>query len=69
MSSLEREWERAAPHPHPREDLEYEFLSISVVAAEQYGRLLLLPEEDELLKDDAFIVVGEDDLADLDDWA
>ncbi|MFD1647758.1 hypothetical protein [Haloarchaeobius litoreus] len=69
MTDLEQEWKDAAPHPHPETDLEYECLSISVVKAEQYERLLLLPEDEDMLHDDAFMVVGEDDLVDLSDMA
>lgn len=69
MNDLEQEWAQAPEDPHPRSDLEYQCLDISVVKAEHYGRLLLLPEDESLLKDDAFIVVGEDDLAELKEWA
>lgn len=69
MTDLEREWEQASPHPHPKADLDYQCLSISVVKAERYGRLLLLPEDEDMLHDDAFMVVGEDDLVDLDEMA
>ncbi|WP_440991927.1 hypothetical protein [Haloarchaeobius baliensis] len=69
MTDLEQKWEDAAPHPHPETDLEYEYLSISVVKAERYERLLLLPEDEDMLHDDAFMVVGENDLVDLSDMA
>lgn len=68
MSELEREWDHASEDPNPMADLDYRYVSINVVAAEQYDRLLLLPEEEDMLKKDAFIVVGEDELVDLSDW-
>ena len=69
MTDLERQWEDAAPHPNPETDLEYEYLSISVVKAERYDRLLLLPEDEDMLHDDAFMIIGENDLVDLPDMA
>lgn len=67
MTDLEQEWADAAPHPNPETDLEYEPLAMSVIKAERYGRLLVLPEDEDMLHDDAFMVVGEDDLLDLSD--
>ena len=65
MGSLERKWEKAPADPDPERDLEYRFLDVDVVCAEQYGQLLVLPSDDSMLKDDAFIVADKSAVVDL----
>ncbi|WP_435346454.1 hypothetical protein [Haloarchaeobius sp. HRN-SO-5] len=65
MASIENKWENAPADPDPERDLEYRLLDVDVVTAEQYGQLLLLPSDDTMLKEDAFIVADEDAVVDL----
>jgi len=67
MSEIEEQWDRAPDDPDPEADLGYECVAVDVVAAEQYGQLLVLPDDDELLREDAFIVAGKNDVVQLDD--
>ncbi len=66
-SVLERQWDDVPEDPDPEEHLGYRSISVDVVTAEQYGQLLVLPSDEDLLLEDAFIVAGEDDVVDLGD--
>lgn len=67
-AALEREWDAVPDDPDPEEHLGYESVSVDTVTAEQYGQLLVLPSEESMLMENAFIVTGEGDMVDLDDW-
>lgn len=69
MTDIEQAWEDASSDPDPEKDLDYRCMSIEVVAAEQYGQYLLLPSDEEQLREDAFIVADTEDLVDLKDMA
>ena len=67
-AALEREWDAVPDDPDPEEHLGYESMEVDTVTAEQYGQLLVLPSDESMLMEDAFIVTGEDEVADLGDW-
>lgn len=65
MTDLETEWEDAADDPDLERDLGYRPIAVETVVAEQYGQLLFLPSDEELLDADAFVVADEDIVVDL----
>lgn len=68
MSPASRsEWERLPDDPDPHRDLGYQLASLSVIRTENgRGHYLLLPEDEEDIKSEAFIVATEDAVEDLD---
>lgn len=67
MTDLERAWENADEDPDLERDLGYRPFDVEVVVAEQYGQLLFLPSDDELLEADSFVVADESLVTDLED--
>lgn len=67
MTDLERAWENADEDPDLERDLGYRPFDVEVVVAEQYGQLLFLPSDDELLEEDSFVVADESLVTDLED--
>jgi hypothetical protein len=67
MTDLERAWANADENPDLERDLGYRPFDVEVVVAEQYGQLLFLPSDDELLEGDSFVVVDESLVTDLED--
>jgi uncharacterized protein YqcC (DUF446 family) len=65
MSDLEAEWETVEANPDLERDLGYRPIDVETVVAEQYGQLLFLPSDDELLEEDTFVVADEDFVVDL----
>lgn len=65
MTDLESEWEAVDDNPDLERDLGYRPIEVEIVVAEQYGQLLFLPSDDELLEDDAFLAADEDIVVDL----
>jgi hypothetical protein len=61
------DWERQPADPDSREDLEYELIDWTAVSASQRGRdyVMFIPEEEEMIRDDEFIVVEESTVLDL----
>lgn len=60
------DWERLAADPDPVQDLGYDPVDWDVVEANNTsGQLIFLPQEDELLKDDAFIVAEPASVCDV----
>lgn len=59
MTDLERAWADADDDPDLERDLGYRPFDVEVVVAEQYGQLLFLPSDDELLEEDSFVVADE----------
>lgn len=68
MTDLEREWDDADEDPDLERDLGYQPFDVEVVVAEQYGQLLFLPSDDDILEADSFVVADESLVVDLDDW-
>lgn len=67
MTDLERAWADADDDPDLERDLGYRPFDVEVVVAEQYGQLLFLPSDDELLEEDSFVVADESLVMDLED--
>jgi uncharacterized protein YqcC (DUF446 family) len=67
VTDLERAWENADEDPDLERDLGYRPFDVEVVVAEQYGQLLFLPSDDELLEEDSFVVADESLVTDLED--
>jgi len=59
VTDLERAWADADDDPDLERDLGYRPFDVEVVVAEQYGQLLFLPSDDELLEEDSFVVADE----------
>lgn len=65
MTDLEGEWDTVEADPDLERDLGYRPIAVETVVAEQYGQLLFLPSDDELLEEDAYIAADEDLVVDL----
>ena len=68
MSNIaSEEWEQQPADPDLESDLDYELIDWTSVSASQNGRdyLMYIPEEEEMLREDEFIVVEEEFVADL----
>lgn len=64
-----RSWEEVAIDPDPVTDLGYEALELDIITtATNSEQVIVLPKDESLLKDDAFIVVRAADVYDLSDW-
>lgn len=55
------DWERLPPDPDPNEDLGYDVLDLEAYETDA-DHVLFLPADDDMLRDEAFIVVRRDDL-------
>lgn len=72
MPSVSRsEWRYVPTDPDPEEHLGYDLIDLDVLPTSVEGRsqILVLPTDEDLLREDAFIVVDEPLLRDLDDMA
>lgn len=70
MNGDERsEWRDRTLHPHPQRDLEYELSEWEVVEYDNDRDefLMFLPTDEELLREEAFIIAPSDDVTDLED--
>jgi hypothetical protein len=68
MTDLERTWDSVDDDPDLERDLGYRPFDVEVVVAEQYGQLLFLPSDDDILEEDSFVVADETMVVDLEDW-
>ena len=61
------EWEQVRADPDPKDDLGYEPLEWELIRTEQMGedQWVFLPEDGEMLAEDAFIVADPDAVCDL----
>lgn len=61
------EWSERPADPDPEEDLDYDLVDWVSIPASQNGRdyLMFIPEEEDMLRDDEFVVVEEDAVCDL----
>lgn len=60
------DWEAVPSDPDPASDLGYRMLEWDVVqTSNDAEQLIFLPSDDELLRDDAFIVADPDDVCDV----
>jgi uncharacterized protein YqcC (DUF446 family) len=67
VTDLERAWADADDDPDLERDLGYHPFDVEVVVAEQYGQLLFLPSDDDILEEDSFVVADESLVTDLED--
>lgn len=60
-------WWEVHQDPDPAGDLGYELIDLDVIPTETNGksRVLVLPSDEELLREDAFIVADKDSVCDL----
>lgn len=69
MSHVERsgDWWDAPSDPDPTADLEYDIIDLDIIKTSTNGRpqVLVLPTDEDLLREDAFMVVDEDSVYDL----
>lgn len=68
MSSLSStDWKEVSPDPDPSNDLEYELIELDVIETTAGGepQVLVLPEDEDMLREDAFMVVEEGGVCDL----
>lgn len=67
MPSTDCSWEDVTQDPDPTEDLGYDLIDLDVIHTDNAGRprVLLLPADEDMLREDAFLVAAEDDVCDL----
>jgi hypothetical protein len=60
-------WWDVGEHPDPHDDLGYELVDLDVIHHDQGRRdqVLVLPADEDMLRDDAFLVADATDLVDL----
>lgn len=63
----EEDWKQQPADPDLEGDLDYELVDWISVSANQNGDdyLMFIPEEEEMIRDDEFIVVDTDDVVEL----
>lgn len=69
--STRREWHRLPADPDPERDLKYDVRDWKVITTRTNGRrrLMFLPENEERLRDDAFVVADGQSVCDVEEWA
>ena len=69
--SVGTDWRHVPDNPDAVRDLGYEFVELDVIPTveEDRSRVIVLPTDEEMLRDDAFVIVDESDLCDLDEMA
>ena len=60
------DWERLPGDPDIRADLGYAPLDLEVFAMDVSDRLMILPRDEDMVREDAFIIADESDLLDTD---
>lgn len=67
MSSTPVGWWDVSQDPDPAGDLGYDLIDLDVIRTETGGRpqVLLLPSDEDLLREDAFLVADEESVCDL----
>jgi len=60
------EWENVPIDPDPTDELGYEWGELDIItAADDKEKLVVLPEDEEMIREDAFIILSEDCLYDV----
>jgi hypothetical protein len=67
-SASQPDWSRVSEDPDLHSDLGYELIDLDVLDVEVADQVMVLPEETEMLREDAFVVVDDDDVCDLLEW-
>lgn len=67
MSTSTTDWWDVAEDPDPETDLDYELIDLDVIqtTANDRHQVLVLPTDEDLLREDAFMVVEESAVYDL----
>ncbi|WP_435064300.1 hypothetical protein [Halobaculum sp. EA56] len=67
MASSKREWRTVSPNPDPTDDLEYELVELDFIptTTSDGEEVLVLPTDEEMLHDDAFLIVDRDSVVEL----
>lgn len=63
------DWRDVPADPDLHGDLGYEFVNLEMIDLDAPNQVMVLPEEAEMLREDAFAVVDGDDVCDLREWA
>lgn len=58
------EWQEVPSDPEPQ-DLDYHIIQWKRIPATDDDKIIFLPKNEELLKEDAFIILGDDSLCNL----
>jgi hypothetical protein len=63
----ESDWWDVDEDPDAHDDLGYELVELDLIYTDASGReqVLVMPNDEDMLRDDAYLVAGEDDLYDL----
>lgn len=73
MESIEQgnDWWDVPSNPDPEADLGYRLIDLDVIETTTDGRpqILVLPTDEDLLREDAFLVVDRSDVYDLESMA
>ena len=63
----ETEWAEESVDPDPQQDLEYELCDWEVVTpSSESEQVVFLPEDTEMLRDEAFVIAGRESICSLD---
>ncbi|MFC6784584.1 hypothetical protein ACFQFH_01500 [Halobaculum halobium] len=67
MASTEQEWRTVSPNPDPSEDLEYDLIELDFIptTTSDGSEVLVLPTEEDMLHEEAFMVVDRGTVVDL----
>lgn len=63
-----REWENLHVDPDPRRDLGYEPLDLEVIESPTDDRMIVLPVDEQMLREDMFVIVDEEAIQSADEW-
>ncbi|UIP01517.1 hypothetical protein Hbl1158_15380 (plasmid) [Halobaculum sp. CBA1158] len=66
---VNEDWRELPPNPDPIDDLGYRLLDLDFIPTSTSGgeEVIVLPTDEDMLREDAFMVVGRDDVVSLDD--
>ena len=67
MSPNRVEWNSVESEPDPQQDLGYDDIEVDVIEAGEYDQLIFLPRDEDMLDQDAYIVLDEEAVVDLED--
>jgi len=70
MSCLDtEEWEDVSSDPDLADDLGYDLMELDVLQADGSSAYMVMPHDEELVRDEAFIVAEERAVQQVVDWA
>ncbi len=67
MPQMSDAWRELPPNPDPLDDLGYDLVELDFIPTSTSGgeEVLVLPTDEEMLREDAFVVVDKDSVVDL----